>query len=517
MQKIAQLRAKAQFPDAIALASKLAGRIKDHGSAAYEDVLLLRASCWYDVGDEHNWRQDLAAVATSPRARANALAAKASYLVAIGSPESLKEARLTLDAIDRRKLALAYRWTVTSAEYELASRSNNRARQLELALTCERLAHNAYTAAMVARSYARLGQARNAESWLQRILARSGNDVESLVSSANVLMAGGYMDGSEKLCVRAKQLDPGSASVSFLQASLADAQHKPKHEVERILLAMDDRRLSAAAKVQKYERLSDLSIEQKHTELARRYATEADKTGPNITNWSRLGLINITSGHYNEAERWYQKCIASSPQTLFFYAQLAESKARHGQIQKAIELCTYVLGKDPNSLTALKLRSKLYFIVEDFEKATADCERLQKLEPDKDHSPEVVRGLAIRYSQNPHSYYLNMYSGWDGIDEKRLARLNQQVQLTTDNQSKARLLQEQARLEIVLGQYDKAYAHAQASLACGNRTYHIHSLAAAALFGLHRQDEARNERQLAVDLHHQQRQGQRHASESRNQ
>ncbi len=497
---------KKNYDKALAVLDAMESKGYDKNSKEYRYIYLQRAGILFTRQDK-NWAAVLDTLATTPEHRNRALLSKAYYCAVSPGDENLKEAERILTIVNPSTPFDQY--SKYSSQFHLHGRMARFKSRLQAAIGMNEIAPDSSTEFNLCIALAALGRASEARLWLERAVRNSVNETSRLALLNNgawhlVAIARAPEDAAV-FNNRALAIDPHDPQALIIKAAIVEAliaQGKSKEQLGPIIEAIDDKKCTNVQIWEKYTRLARLACDKKQFEKALKYATKADTANSNHVTWEQLGYICHQLGQQEKAIFWKLKLVQLDPQNSEALLPMVEAYARAEEIDKAIELCTKILRLNPKSKSALRMRGALYIATDRYMEASADVERLQKAYPGKDHSIESLWSYGAKFTPNLLQYYRSASAGWGELDRVRLKKLEQQIEETEDKDELAKLLQQQANMELTMCLYEQAHKHAMLSIAMGNQNFRVHSISAAALFALKRFKEAKTERQIAVALHH---------------
>ncbi|MBX9671763.1 MAG: hypothetical protein K2X93_29510 [Candidatus Obscuribacterales bacterium] len=494
------------YAKALAVLDSMESKGYDKNSKEYRYIYLQRAAIYHTAGREKDWMAALETLANTPEHRARAFLSKAYYCVVSPGDEKLKEAERLLTMVNPS--SPVDRYSKFSSQFHLYGRLGRMKSRLQAAIGMNEIAPDSSTEYNLCISLAALNRVSEARVWLERAARDSPNETSRLAVLSNGawhLAIARAPEDAEVFNSRALAIDPHDPQALITKAAIVEmliAEGKSKATLEPILEAIDEKRCTNVQIWEKYTRLARLACDKKQFEKALKYATKADTANSNHVTWNQLGYICHQLGQQENAIFWKLKLVQLDPQNSEALMPMVETYARAEEIDTAIELCTKILKLNPKSKGALRMRGALYLATDRYMEANADVERLQKVDPGKDHSIETIWGYGAKFTPNLLQYYKSASAGWGELDRIRLKKLEKQIEATEDKAELAKLLQQQANMELTMCFYEQAHKHAMLSIAMGNQNFRVHSISAAALFALNRFKEAKTERQIAVALHH---------------
>lgn len=469
-----------------------------------ELITYKRATCCYLMEDEPGWRRDLDFIASRTTNKNQVLLTKANYILARPGIANIDEARGYLDAVAKNKISTDERRSLHALQYSVAAIKKDYPNMLILGRQAYAEHPDFWTGGRYAEALARSGQYRQARDLFKHSAAMSKDRAATLYGGEWVLFSVGDLEGAIDLGQEVYRLQPDNAEAALFLVDLlqtATLKGLKSQPVEPILHAIRDALCTPAQQQKKYMILSDLALLRKDP-LAIQYALKAEGIMHDKTVWEHLGWVYMHNSSYFRAAHWFQKALAVQPQNARICYELAICRARLGNPDTAIALCSRSLALEPNQIDALRLRAALYLVTEKFAQANADVAQLQKLAPEKNFSLDIIRGYGAKFSPDLVHYYRNTSLSWEQIDNRKLSQLTDQILAEKNVHKRASLWQEKARLEILTRDFQKARIAAEQSIALGNRQYRVYALLAAALYGLHKPTEAKAARQVAVETHH---------------
>ncbi|XP_031829885.1 tetratricopeptide repeat protein 2 [Nomia melanderi] len=138
-------------------------------------------------------------------------------------------------------------------------------------------------------------------------------------------------------------------------------------------------------------------------------ALELYKRAKNLKKKKEEGNAAYKQNQYQTAYTLYTEALTIDPQNVATNAKLhfnkATAAAKCGLLQEAISECTEALKLDPNYLKALLRRASTYMILEDYEQAVQDLEKVSKMSNNREHKRLFMEAkLALNKSKRKDYY-----------------------------------------------------------------------------------------------------------------
>jgi len=131
-----------------------------------------------------------------------------------------------------------------------------------------------------------------------------------------------------------------------------------------------------------YDQLGRLYYDQENYPKAIESFSERIKIKPNAVTYHFLGNSTYFSGKFEESLKFYEKAASLNPTYADFYADYGRAFNRLNRHKEAIEIYERGLRVEPNDVMLHVGRGFTQFGIGNDDEAMAECQKLQKLDPE---------------------------------------------------------------------------------------------------------------------------------------
>jgi FK506-binding protein 4/5 len=148
-----------------------------------------------------------------------------------------------------------------------------------------------------------------------------------------------------------------------------------------------------------------------------------------MNQWKTLGNASFNVGDYARAIKKYSKVIYSFQYDKYLsdellarvnsiklacFSNISLAKIKQNKPVDAIKMCNEALQIDKNHIKSLIRRAELYFSINDYDQAAADCAKAREIEPNHEIAKKLgqrIEKKVQQISQRERNMYKNMFAG----------------------------------------------------------------------------------------------------------